>query len=109
MDRFSPIQLLATVNGLKAIYVDDMLYRIIVKKIDKDSDGFVSEQELKDWVNYVHKKYLWNDVDHRWKEYNKDNDLKLTWSEYVTTSYGVETGRLSNFCSLLSPSWCLMM
>ena len=28
-------------------------HRLIVDKIDKDEDGFVSEQELEDWVRHV--------------------------------------------------------
>ena len=29
------------------------LIRMIVDKVDKDKDGFVTEEELKDWIRHV--------------------------------------------------------
>ncbi|XP_062513307.1 calumenin-like [Corticium candelabrum] len=62
--------------------------RDIVKKIDKDSDGFVTVEELSDWVNYVHDKFVWDDTKRRWAEYDGDGDGKLTWPEYLRRGYG---------------------
>lgn len=65
-----------------------------MKKIDKDKDGFVTEQELKDWVDYTQSKYIWDDTDRQWKDHDQDDDGRLTWAEYMKTTYGYESGRL---------------
>ena len=67
--------------------------RIIVRKIDKNKDGFVTEQELKDWVDYTQNKYIWDDTDRQWKDHDKDTDGKMSWPEYMKTTYGFETGQ----------------
>ena len=35
------------------IYLSISFYRIICLKIDKDNDGYISHDELKDWVKHV--------------------------------------------------------
>jgi hypothetical protein len=70
------------------------MYRIIVKKIDKNKDGYVTEEELKNWVDYTQNKYIWDDTDRQWKDHDKDEDGQMSWSEYMKTTYGFETGKL---------------
>jgi Ca2+-binding EF-hand superfamily protein len=65
--------------------------RIIVKKIDKNKDGYVTEEELKNWVDYTQNKYIWDDTDRQWKDHDKDEDGQMSWSEYMKTTYGFET------------------
>ncbi|XP_052709114.1 calumenin-like isoform X3 [Crassostrea angulata] len=60
---------------------------IIVGKIDKDGDGQVTEQELKDWIQYVQKRYIVTDTDRMWKDHNIEGD-KLSWSAYKQRTYG---------------------
>lgn len=69
-------------------------YRIIVDKIDKNHDGFVSEEELQHWIQYVQKKYVIEDTDRMWKEHELD-DGKLNWESYRKRTYGYEYGKWS--------------
>lgn len=75
--------------------------RIIVGKIDKNGDGQVTEQELKDWIQYVQKRYIVTDTDRMWKDHNIEGD-KLSWSAYKQRTYGSDDGRYSLFVLLLS-------
>lgn len=61
---------------------------IIVDKIDKDKDGSVTLDELKDWIKYTQRKYIMDDVDRQWSSHNPDNKEKITWEEYKKTTYG---------------------
>ncbi|KAK7098370.1 calumenin-like isoform X2 [Littorina saxatilis] len=63
---------------------------IIVRKIDKDGDGYVSEDELKDWIQYVQKRYIINDTDRMWKDHQPDEDNMLTWPAYQKRTFGYE-------------------
>ena len=68
--------------------------RIIVDKIDKDGDGFVTEDELKHWIQYVQKKYVMDDTDRMWKSH--ENDLqgdRLSWDSYRNHTYGYQYGK----------------
>lgn len=67
--------------------------RIIVGKIDKDGDGQVTEQELKDWIQYVQKRYIVTDTDRMWKDHDVQGD-KLLWSAYKKRTYGSDDGTL---------------
>ena len=65
-----------------------------MKKIDKDADGLVTKKELKDWVNYIHTKYIWDDTGRRWtNDREQEAGGKMTWTEYLTTSYNNEPGK----------------
>ncbi|XP_071452489.1 calumenin-A [Hetaerina americana] len=60
---------------------------LIVDKIDKDKDGFVSQDELKEWIRYTQSRYLLDDVDRQWKSYNPELNEKITWEEYRKLLY----------------------
>lgn len=75
--------------------------RIIVGKIDKDGDGQVTEQELKDWIQYVQKRYIVTDTDRMWKDHSIEGD-KLSWSAYKQRTYGSDDGKYSFFVFLFS-------
>lgn len=60
----------------------------IVDKIDRDSDGFVTLDELKDWIDYSQKKYINDDVTRQWQANNPENLEKLPWENYRTMVYG---------------------
>nr|CAD7200967.1 unnamed protein product [Timema douglasi]CAD7573722.1 unnamed protein product [Timema californicum] len=61
---------------------------LIVDKIDKDEDGFVNQEELKDWIQFTQKRYIVDDVERQWKTHNPENKEKITWDEYKKMVYG---------------------
>lgn len=61
---------------------------LIVDKIDKDKDGFVTLEELKDWIRYTQQRYIRDDVERQWKSHNPDDKEKIIWEEYRKMIYG---------------------
>ena len=61
---------------------------IIVDKIDKDSDGYVTQEELKDWIMYTQQRYIRDDVERQWVSHNPMGKEKLSWTEYKDMVYG---------------------
>ncbi|XP_043792315.1 calumenin [Apis laboriosa] len=61
---------------------------IIVDKIDKDNDGYVTGEELKDWILYSQRRYIRNNIEHQWKSHNPEEKEKLPWTEYLAMVYG---------------------
>ncbi|KAL6260126.1 hypothetical protein P5V15_007663 [Pogonomyrmex californicus] len=61
---------------------------IIVDKIDKDSDGYVTQEELKDWIMYTQQRYIRDDVERQWRSHNPTGKDKLSWTEYKNMVYG---------------------
>jgi len=74
----------------------------IVDKIDKDHDGQVTNAELKEWIQFVQKRYVTEDVERQWESHEREGDGKLTWKEYYNITYGfvnpqeLETNNLAN-------------
>ncbi|KAK2184111.1 hypothetical protein NP493_281g00049 [Ridgeia piscesae] len=60
---------------------------LIYDKIDKDGDGFVTEEELQKWVTHVQNRYIMTDTEKQWKEHELEGDT-LTWTTYKTKTYG---------------------
>ncbi|XP_062840830.1 reticulocalbin-3 isoform X1 [Trichomycterus rosablanca] len=60
----------------------------IVDRIDTDKDGFVSHAELRHWIKHRQNKYIEENVNKNWKEYDQNNDDKISWIEYKNTTYG---------------------
>lgn len=61
---------------------------LIFDKIDKDKDGFVSQEELKDWIKYTQQRYIRDDIERQWKSHNPEEKEKLPWKEYRSLVYG---------------------
>ncbi|XP_012233474.1 calumenin-B [Linepithema humile] len=61
---------------------------IIVDKIDKDSDGYVTHEELKDWIMYTQQRYIRDDVERQWRSHNPQEKEKLSWTDYKHIVYG---------------------
>lgn len=61
---------------------------LIVDKIDHDKDGFVTHEELKDWIKFTQRRYIRDDIDRQWKTHNTENKDKITWDEYRNMVYG---------------------
>lgn len=64
--------------------------RILVKRLDSDKDGFVSEEELTNWVKAVFRKRLMDGIEDDVKAKDTDKDGKVSWDEYQKESYGAE-------------------
>lgn len=69
---------------------------MIVNKIDTDKDGFVTEGELKDWIKKAQKKYVYDNVEHQWQEYDMNQDGLISWDEYRNVTYGTYLGKGSS-------------
>ncbi|KAF8774001.1 Calumenin like protein [Argiope bruennichi] len=59
----------------------------IVDKIDKDKDGFVTQEELKNWIEYTQKKYILDDVNRQWETHNEAKKDTLDWETYKKVTY----------------------
>uniref|UniRef100_A0A4W4F5E6 EF-hand domain-containing protein n=1 Tax=Electrophorus electricus TaxID=8005 RepID=A0A4W4F5E6_ELEEL len=46
----------------------------IVDKIDDNQDGFVTETELKVWIKKAQKKYIYDNVERQWKDFDMNNN-----------------------------------
>lgn len=64
--------------------------RVLVKRVDSDKDGYVTEEELTRWVKDVFSKRLAEGVEEDAKSKDTDGDGKITWDEYTKSSYGTE-------------------
>lgn len=62
---------------------------LIYEKIDKDSDGFVSEEELIEWIKHVQNRYIEKDTVRQWAEFKLEDDL-LSFNTYKQRTYGFE-------------------
>lgn len=63
----------------------------IVDKIDSDKNGFVSLQELKDWILLTQKRYIFDDSDRQWRGLNPNNETEVSWESYKTITYGINS------------------
>lgn len=61
---------------------------LIVDKIDKDGDAFVTQEELKNWIRYTQHRYINDDVERQWKTHNPEAKDKISWDEYKKMLYG---------------------
>lgn len=69
----------------------------IVDKIDADEDGFVTEAELKAWIKKAQKKYIYDNVERQWKDFDMNNDGMISWDEYKNVTYGTYLGKNAVF------------
>ncbi|CAL8318352.1 unnamed protein product [Lota lota] len=61
---------------------------VIVDKIDGNKDGYVTEEELNVWIKKAQKRYIYDNVDRQWKDFDINTDGKITWEEYKNVTYG---------------------
>lgn len=64
--------------------------KLLVRRVDSNEDGLVTEEELTNWVKSVFNKRLAEGVVEDAKTKDTDNDGKITWDEYSKASYGTE-------------------
>ncbi len=80
--------------------VTNLLSELFTTQIDKDSDGFINESELKNWIEIVHKKLIDDNIAqqwsyyqpeiqevHSWEGYNPEKKEVLHWEHYVNMTY----------------------
>jgi Ca2+-binding EF-hand superfamily protein len=62
----------------------------LVPKMDINGDGFIEENELREHITFMQKRYVNNDVERTWKNYKEDKvkDGKLDWKDYREMVYG---------------------
>ncbi|XP_077413428.1 reticulocalbin-3 isoform X2 [Vanacampus margaritifer] len=60
----------------------------IVDRIDTDKDGFINHAELHYWIKHRQRRYIEDNVNKHWRDYDKDQDDKIAWGEYKNTTYG---------------------
>ncbi|KQK86040.1 calumenin isoform X2 [Amazona aestiva] len=60
----------------------------IVSKIDEDKDGFVTVEELKAWIKFAQKRWIYEDVERQWKGHDLNEDGLISWEEYKNATYG---------------------
>ena len=65
---------------------------VIVDKIDGNKDGYVTEEELNVWIKKAQKRYIYDNVDRQWKDFDMNVDGKITWEEYKNVTYGTYLG-----------------
>ncbi|KMQ97366.1 Calumenin-B [Lasius niger] len=61
---------------------------IIVDRIDYDLDGYVTHEELEDWIIYSRRRYIRDHMYYQWKIYKPDERKdKILWTEYTAMFY----------------------
>uniref|UniRef100_A0A8C8R640 Reticulocalbin-2 n=1 Tax=Pelusios castaneus TaxID=367368 RepID=A0A8C8R640_9SAUR len=61
--------------------------KAIIKKIDLDSDGFLTGDELSSWIQQSFKHYITQEAKQQFNEYDKDGDGLVSWKEYNIQMY----------------------
>ncbi|XP_033646247.1 calumenin-A-like isoform X2 [Asterias rubens] len=59
---------------------------VIVDKIDTDNDGFVTEEELKTWIEHQQKQYSAENAEQSWKSSGFKSQVE--WDEYLQSAFG---------------------
>ncbi|XP_074511174.1 reticulocalbin-3 isoform X1 [Sebastes fasciatus] len=60
----------------------------IVDRIDTDKDGYINHLELHYWIKHRQRRYIEENVNKHWKDYDQNRDGKIGWEEYKNTTYG---------------------
>lgn len=71
---------------------------ILLKKMDLTSDGFIDRKELKAWILRSFKMLSEEESRDRLEDADENNDGKVTWVEYLSDTYGIDSsGETLNF------------
>ncbi|XP_013777077.1 calumenin-like [Limulus polyphemus] len=58
------------------------LEHVVDSYVDRDKDGYVTVEELKDWIKFIHERGLQESVDQQWMYYEPQVEELLTWEGY---------------------------
>ncbi|KAK2917909.1 hypothetical protein Q8A73_004655 [Channa argus] len=61
---------------------------MLVERIDEDKDGYVTVEEMKNWIKHAQKRWIYDDVDRQWKSHDLNGDGVVSWEEYKNATYG---------------------
>lgn len=81
------------VSVASPLFVPFCLCRLIVSKIDLDNDGFVTEGELTAWIKKAQRRYVYDNVERQWQEFDMNQDGLISWEEYRNVTYGTYLGK----------------
>ena len=48
-------------------------------KIDEDGDGYVSVDELRNWIKFTQNRYVSEDVEKQWSIHKPDSKETINW------------------------------
>ncbi|KAK7152233.1 hypothetical protein R3I94_008531 [Phoxinus phoxinus] len=60
----------------------------IVKKIDTNSDKYLTPEEITLWIQRVYRRYALDDAEERFSEFDSNNDGLVSWDEYNMVMHG---------------------
>lgn len=69
----------------------------LVDKMDTNSDGFVSKQELAGWIEHSFRTLDDEEAENRFKEHDANKNQKLTWKEYLEKVYSYKPEDIDQF------------
>uniref|UniRef100_A0A4Q8K4C0 Reticulocalbin-3 n=1 Tax=Liphistius sp. SGP-2016 TaxID=1905180 RepID=A0A4Q8K4C0_9ARAC len=62
--------------------VKALLLKVVDEHIDKDKDGYVSVEELKNWLHVLQERVIQDNVQRQWDYYNPQSEDVLSWEGY---------------------------
>ncbi|XP_072348348.1 reticulocalbin-1-like isoform X1 [Scyliorhinus torazame] len=68
----------------------------IVDRIDQNKDGLVTAEELTTWIKRAQNRYIDANVKRNWKDYDSNQDDRVSWDEYKNATYGYYLGEEFN-------------
>uniref|UniRef100_A0A672QKU7 Reticulocalbin 2 n=1 Tax=Sinocyclocheilus grahami TaxID=75366 RepID=A0A672QKU7_SINGR len=60
----------------------------IVKKIDTNSDKYLTPEEITLWIQRVYRRYALDDAEERFPEFDSNSDGLVSWDEYNMVLHG---------------------
>ncbi|XP_076842151.1 reticulocalbin-2 isoform X2 [Brachyhypopomus gauderio] len=60
----------------------------IVKRIDTDSDKYLTSEEITLWIQKVYRRYAVDDAEERFPEFDTNDDGLVSWDEYNLVMHG---------------------
>ncbi|XP_019750589.1 calumenin-B-like [Hippocampus comes] len=61
---------------------------MLVDHIDEDKDGFVTMEEMKEWLTEVQRRWIYKNIDRQWEMLDINGDDLVSWEEYRDITYG---------------------
>ncbi|XP_055953108.1 calumenin-like [Argiope bruennichi] len=67
---------------LNADEVKQLLLKVVDENIDKDKDGSITADELKEWLKILQEKVIQDNVNRQWAYYHPETEEVLSWEGY---------------------------